>query len=43
MNEIITSGSEIKQRIISEINNAKQCIYVAMAYFTDRDFDNALI
>jgi hypothetical protein len=43
MNDIITNGSEIKQRIISEINNAKQCIYVAMAYFTDRDIANALI
>jgi hypothetical protein len=37
MNDLITNGSEIKQRIISEINNAKQSIKLAMAYFTDRD------
>jgi phosphatidylserine/phosphatidylglycerophosphate/cardiolipin synthase-like enzyme len=37
MNDFITNGTEIKQRIISEINNAKQCLYVSMAYFTDRD------
>jgi hypothetical protein len=43
MNEIITRGTEIKQRIISEINNAKFCIYVAMAWFTDRDIAMAII
>lgn len=43
MNEIITNGTEIKQRIISEINNSKQCVYLAMAWFTDRDIANALI
>ena len=34
MNDLITNGTEIKQRIVSEINNAKQCIHVAMAWFT---------
>lgn len=43
MNDFITNGTEIKQRIISEINNAKNCIYVAMAYFTDRDIAMAII
>lgn len=43
MNEIITNGTEIKQRIISEINKARQCIYLAMAWFTDRDIANALV
>ncbi|MDH6357590.1 phospholipase D-like domain-containing protein [Parabacteroides sp. PF5-9] len=43
MNEIITNGTGIKQRIISEINNSKQCVYLAMAWFTDRDIANALI
>lgn len=43
MNDLITNGTEIKQRIISEINNANQCIYVAMAYFTDRDIAMAII
>jgi hypothetical protein len=43
MNDLITNGTEIKQRIISEINNAKQCIYVAMAWFTDRDIAMAII
>ena len=43
MNDFITNGTEIKQRIISEINNASQCIYVAMAYFTDRDIAMAII
>jgi hypothetical protein len=43
MNDLITNGTEIKQRIISEINNAKECIYVAMAYFTDRDIAIAII
>ncbi len=43
MNDIITNGTEIKQRIISEINNSKQCIYLAMAWFTDRDIANAII
>ena len=43
MQDIITNGSEIKQRILSEINNAKACVYIAMAYFTDRDIANAII
>ncbi|MEE1885308.1 phospholipase D-like domain-containing protein [Pedobacter flavus] len=43
MNDFITNGTEIKQRIISEINNAKQCIYVAMAYFTDREIAMAIV
>lgn len=43
MNDFITNGTEIKQRIISEIANAKQCIYVAMAYFTDRDIALAIV
>src|SRR6218665_580090 len=43
MNEFITNGTEIKQRIISEIANSKQCIYVAMAYFTDREIAMAIV
>lgn len=43
MNDIITNGTEIKQRIIAEINNARQCIYLAMAWFTDRDIAIAII
>jgi hypothetical protein len=43
MNDIIINGTEIKQRIISEINNARQCVYLAMAWFTDRDIANAII
>lgn len=43
MNDLITNGTEIKQRIISEINNANQVIYVAMAWFTDRDIAMAII
>lgn len=43
MQDIITNGSEIKQRILTEINNAKACVYIAMAYFTDRDIANAII
>lgn len=43
MNEIITNGVEIKQRIVAEINNAKQCVYLAMAWFTDRDIASAII
>ncbi len=43
MNDFISKGTEIKQRIISEINNSGQCIYLAMAYFTDKDIANALI
>lgn len=42
MNDLLTNGTEIKQRIISEIGNAKQCIYVAMAWFTDRDIAMAI-
>ncbi|MGJ8594140.1 MAG: phospholipase D-like domain-containing protein [Aquaticitalea sp.] len=43
MTELITNGLVIKQRIISEINSSKQCIYLAMAYFTDRDIAMAII
>lgn len=43
MNDIITSGTDIKQRILSEINNANHSIYLAMAWFTDRDIANAVI
>ena len=43
MNDIITNGTEIKHRIISEINNARQSICLAMAWFTDRDIANAII
>jgi hypothetical protein len=43
MNDIITNGTEIKQRIISEINGANQSIYLAMAWFTDRDIAQSLI
>lgn len=43
MNDIITNGTEIKQRIISEIEKASQNIFVAMAWFTDRDIANAII
>lgn len=43
MNDLITNGTEIKQRIISEITNAEHSIYVAMAYFTDRDIAVAII
>ncbi len=43
MNDIITNGTEIKQRIISEVNYSKQVVYLAMAFFTDRDIANAII
>jgi len=43
MHEIITNGTEIKQRILNEINNAQESVYVAMAWFTDRDIANAII
>ena len=43
MNDIITNGTEIKQRILSEINNATQSIYLAMAYFTDREIAMAMV
>jgi phosphatidylserine/phosphatidylglycerophosphate/cardiolipin synthase-like enzyme len=43
MNDIITNGTEIKERIISEINNSKHILYLAMAFFTDRDIANAII
>ena len=43
MNDLITNGTEIKQRIISEINNASQSIKLAMAYFTDRDIAMAIV
>jgi hypothetical protein len=43
MNDLITDGAEIKIRIISEMQKAKHNIYIAMAWFTDRDIVNALI
>jgi phosphatidylserine/phosphatidylglycerophosphate/cardiolipin synthase-like enzyme len=43
MNDLITNGTEIKQRILSEISTAKQCIYIAMAYFTDREIAMAIV
>jgi hypothetical protein len=43
MNDIITNGTEIKQRIIAELNNASKCIYIAMSYFTDRDIASSII
>jgi hypothetical protein len=43
MNEIITNGSEIKLRILEEINNSRKNIFLAMAFFTDRDIANAII
>lgn len=43
MNQLITNGIEIKQRILFEINNSSKSIYLAMAYFTDRDIANAII
>lgn len=43
MNDILTNGTEIKQRIISEIQKANQNIFLAMAWFTDRDIANEII
>jgi hypothetical protein len=43
MNDLITNGIEIKQRILNEISRATSCIYVAMAYFTDRDIALAIV
>jgi hypothetical protein len=43
MNDILTNGAEIKQRIISEIQNASQNIFIAMAWFTDRDIATEII
>ena len=43
MNDILTNGAEIKQRIISEIQKANLNIFLAMAWFTDRDIANAII
>ena len=43
MNDLITSGTEIKQRIITEITKATYNVYVAVAWFTDRDIANAII
>lgn len=43
MNDLITNGIEIKQRIITEIKNAKISIKIAMAYFTDKDIAMALV
>ncbi|HLP65493.1 phospholipase D-like domain-containing protein [Flavobacterium sp.] len=43
MNEILTNGTEIKQRILSEIKKAQKSVYLAMAFFTDRDIANEII
>jgi len=43
MNDILTIGTEIKKRIITEIQNANHSIFVAMAWFTDRDIANEII
>jgi len=43
MSELITNGSEIKNRIISEIGKAKKNVFLAMAWFTDRDIASAFI
>jgi phosphatidylserine/phosphatidylglycerophosphate/cardiolipin synthase-like enzyme len=43
MNEILTNGTDIKRRIIAEIDKATYCIYLAMAFFTDRDIASAII
>ena len=43
MNDIITNGNDIKQRILDEINNSRISISVAMAWFTDRDIASAII
>ncbi|CAM3838420.1 MULTISPECIES: phospholipase D-like domain-containing protein [Flavobacterium] len=43
MNDILTNGIGIKQRIISEIQTASKDIYLAMAWFTDRDIANSII
>lgn len=43
MNDLITNGTQIKQRIISEINNAEHSIKIAMAYFTDRDIAMSIV
>jgi len=43
MNEILTNGIEIKQRILAELKNSKRSIYLAMAWFTDRDIATAII
>jgi hypothetical protein len=37
MTEIIINGKEIKQRILTEISNSQKSIYIAMAWFTDKD------
>lgn len=43
MSEVITIGSEIKSRVIYEINSSQKTIYLAMAWFTDREIANAFI
>ena len=43
MNDILTNGAEIKQRIIYEIQRANRSIFLAMAWFTDRDIASAII
>ncbi len=43
MNDVLTNGTEIKSRIISEIERANKNIFIAMAFFTDRDIASAII
>ena len=43
MNDFITNGEDIKRRILDEISKAGQSIYIAMAYFTDREITMALV
>lgn len=43
MNDIITYGVAIKSKIIDQINAAQQTIYLAMAWFTDKEIANAII
>jgi hypothetical protein len=43
MNDIITNGTEIKLRILTEINKSQKSIFLAMAFFTDKDIANAII
>ena len=43
MNDILTNGTEIKERIISEIQKASKNIFLAMAWFTDRDIAKEII
>lgn len=43
MSDLITNGAEIKQRIISEIKKAQHSIFLAMAYFTDKEIAMAIV